>query len=147
MHPNSTEHSLTIVVRAEASIFRSLGLRIGAKIVRLSQGQTNALASLRFISKPKENVHVSMIGVLTASSVAVPADVESVRSVVLVEKWTCFAEQLKRGENLLRREVERCRMVSLRNDHPAPAQQVTFKSLRVEEHAVLVFKQDAGTSP
>lgn len=66
---------------------------------------------------------------------SIPADVEPVRLVTLVQQRTRLPEQLEGRIDLVRRKLEDGRPVSLRDDHAATAKELPFQVLGVEEHA------------
>jgi hypothetical protein len=85
-----------LLVAEKAPVALTERSRIGTQVVLLSQRPADALSGLWLVGEAQQHVHVRVRGGLPACAIAVPADVETVRPVALVEQGPRVAQELKR---------------------------------------------------
>lgn len=105
----------------EVSVAGATTRWIWPAIVRLPEGPADSLPSPWFVGEAQQNMHVSMRRGLTASGKTIPANVEAVRTVPLVEHRASSSEKLECLRHLFGGQIEDGRTMSARNDHTAAA--------------------------
>lgn len=123
----------------------SLSIRIGTAVVRLAKRPADALTGLRLVPESQEDVQMR-VRPAASGRVAIPADVEPIRLVTLVQQRTRLSKQLEGRIDLVRGELEDGWSVCLRDDHAATAEKLPFQILGVEEHAEFVLQEQDSPS-